>query len=326
MNPRDIVRCNLDFTKPPRIGLNFDRGRRDDFCWGGIGPSSVWRERRWVEGNIEYYDDEWGNVWHRVSDMSSGGEVWQPALADWSALRAYQLPDLATPGRYEAVRQLFTQDHEHYHMASLPGFPFAICRYLRKMEIYLQDLVLERECVDELHDRVTTLLEQVIERFAQAGADGVFFCEDWGTQERLLVSPSMWRDIYKPLYLRLCSRAHHLGLHVIMHSCGYDWAILDDLAETGVNCFQFDQPELYGLERLADKLHNLHMCLFSPVDIQQTLPTGDHRRIADAARRMVSLFGGVHGGFIAKNYSDLVGIGVKPEWDDWAYQAFLETM
>jgi hypothetical protein len=310
---------------PPRIGLNFDRGREDDFCWGDIGPPSTWRERRWAEGDIEYYDDEWGNVWHRVVGMSTGGEVWKPALADWSMLRDYQLPDLADPQRYEGARRLFAQDREHYRAASLPGFPFAICRYLRKMEVYLQDLVLERACIDELHDRVTTLLERVIEQFAWAGADGIFFCEDWGTQERLLVSPTMWREIYKPLYLRLCGRAHRLGLHVIMHSCGYNWAILDDLAEVGVNCFQFDQPELYGLENLAHKLRDLKVCLFAPVDIQRTMPTGDHDRITSTARRMVSLFGGVHGGFVAKNYPDLNGIGVRSDWDDWAYHAFLDA-
>ena len=33
-----------------------------------------------------------------------------------------------------------------------------------------------------------------IARFAEAGADGVMFAEDWGTQDRLLVSPATWRE------------------------------------------------------------------------------------------------------------------------------------
>jgi hypothetical protein len=32
-----------------------------------------------------------------------------------------------------------------------------------------------------------------------------------------------------------------------------------------------------------------------------------------------------HGGLIAKNYPDLHGIGVEPEWDDWAYEEFLRA-
>ncbi len=31
------------------------------------------------------------------------------------------------------------------------------------------------------------------------------------------------------------------------------------------------------------------------------------------------------GGFIAKNYPDLKGIGVRPEWDQWACEAFLSA-
>jgi uroporphyrinogen-III decarboxylase len=240
-------------------------------------------------------------------------------------LKDYQLPDLAAPERYQTARQRFADEKERYRMAGLPGFPFAICRYLRKMEVYFQDLILERDRVDELHDRVTTLLENMIRQYAQAGADGVTFCEDWGTQERLLIRPDMWREIYKPLYRRLCSTAHQCGLHVLMHSCGYDWDILDDLAEAGVNAMQFDQPALYGLERLAQKMQSRKLCLYSPVDIQRILPTGDRERIVSEARRMAKLFSGEHGGFIAKNYGDLKGIGVQPEWDRWAYEAFLES-
>jgi len=36
------------------------------------------------------------------------------------------------------------------------------------------------------------------------------------------------------------------------------------------------------------------------------------------ALRMCRIFDGF---LIAKNYGDLKGIGVKEEWDDWAYEA-----
>ena len=38
--------------------------------------------------------------------------------------------------------------------------------------------------------------------------------------------------------------------------------------------------------------------------------------------RLVTLF---RGGFIAKNYGDLHGIGVDPEWDKWAYDTFVRV-
>ncbi len=321
MTAREVIRRNLEHDNPARIGMDFDGGRMNDFCSAGFSPSETWQQQRWVEGDVEYYTDEWGNIWHRSVHGGRGGEIYRPAIDDWAKLKDYQLPDMDNPRRFESVRQRFAQETERFRVGYLPGFPFDICRYLRKMENYFADLVLEREHIDELHERVTALLERMIVRYAEAGADAVFFCEDWGVQDRLMIHPAMWREIFKPLFVRLCNTARAHGVKVMMHSCGYVWDILDDLAEAGICCMQFDQPALYGLERLSAKLRELGMCLYSPVDIQKVLPTGDRRLIEHTAHRMVELF---RGGFIANNYRDLKGIGVHPEWDEWAYQVFLK--
>lgn len=323
MTPREIIRRNLELTGPERIGMAFGgAGRMHDMHTVGLAPSRTWTGRRWTEGSMEYYDDEWGNLWARIVGMSKGGEIHEPVLRDWADVDTFRLPDMAEPYRYEGAAAALAQAGDRYRMFFLPGFPFAICRYLRKMENYFQDLILERENVDRLHERVTSLLEAVIRQCAKAGADGIFFCEDWGTQERLLVSPAMWREIFKPLFRRLCGAAHECGMNVIMHSCGCIGAIIDDLAEVGVNGLQFDQPALHGLEPLAERLQRLGVCLYAPVDIQRVLPTGDRARIEHEARRMIELFGGPRGGLIATTYGDLPGIGVQPEWEQWAYDIF----
>lgn len=322
MTPREVIRANLAREGACRIGMNFSGGRWNDMTGAPLGPVPGWEPRRWTEGGVEYYDDEWGNVWHRLVGMSRGGEVHTPAIRDWSQAAAYRMPDIANAERFRHAPEAFARAGDLYRLGGLPGFPFAICRYLRRMDNYLQDLALERANIDRLHGRVTDLLEEMICRWADAGADGVFFCEDWGVQNRLLVSPRMWRDVFRPLFSRLCGAARQRGLQVIMHSCGYVWDILDDLADVGVSAMQFDQPALYGLERLAAKLDGLGMALHAPVDIQAVLPTGDRQRIESDARRMVDLFGG---GFIAKDYPDLHGIGVEAEWDAWAYDVFAEA-
>lgn len=322
MTSKEIIRANIRRTNPERIGLNFGNDRRCDLTSLSYDSSSKWKEKRWTEGGVEYHDDEWGNIWHRLVGLSAGGEIYRPVIDDWSKLDEYELPNLADPLFYRHIPQKMLETPGLYHMGTLPGFPFAVCRYMRKMEIYFQDLILEREHIDILHRRVTALLQGMIAQYGQQGLDGIFFCEDWGVQDRLLISPAMWREIYKPLFVQLCGTAHDCGLDVLMHSCGYNTAILDDLAEAGVNVFQFDQPALYGLEFLAEKIKALKVCLWAPVDIQRILPTGNRDLIEAEARKMVALF---RGGFIAKQYSDLHGIGVKPEWDQWAYAAFLEA-
>ena len=152
--------------------------------------------------------------------------------------------------------------------------------------------------------------------------DGVFFCEDLGVQDRVLIGPRMWDDIFRPLYERLTSRAHQHGMKVIQHSCGFNWELVDNLCGAGIDCLQFDQPAVYDMPALAAKLRRHGVGLYSPCDIQKVLPTGDRDLIVRETRRLVETF---RGGFIAKNYGDLHGIGVMPEWDQWAYDTFVEV-
>ena len=322
MIPREIIIRNIECACDDRIGFNFTNGenRLNDFT--GAGCDHNIEIQRWEEGDYEYYADIWGNVWHRIKGRSQGGEVYKSVLEEWSDLDDLELPDLDNPAHYERARTLGASDTDLFRVGWLMGWPFAICRYMRKMEVYFVDLIAERERIDVLHDRVTTLLEGVIDRYGEAGMDAVMFCEDLGTQDRLLMSPSMWRDVFRPLCERLTSRAHRYGMKVIQHSCGYNWNLVDDLCEAGIDCLQFDQPAVYDLPALAAKLRKHGVGLFSPCDIQRILPTGDRELIERETRRLVDAF---RGGLIAKNYGDLHGIGVEPEWDQWAYDTFVRV-
>jgi uroporphyrinogen decarboxylase len=321
MIARDIIRQNIEYRGEGRIGFNFGgKGRRDDIAVVGCDQKTP--TRTWKEGNIEYSTDIWGNVWYRFKDMSQSGEVFKPILEDWAALDNLTLPALDKPEYYAAARQLVETDTEHFRVGFMPGWPFAICRYMRKMEVYLVDLIAERERIDILHDRVTTLLEKIIDGFGAAGLDGIFFCEDLGVQDRTLMSPAMWTDVFRPLYERLTGRAHRYGMKVIQHSCGYNWELVDGLCEAGIDCLQFDQPSVYDMPALAAKLRRHGVGLYAPVDIQKVLPTGDRALIERETERLVNTF---RGGLIAKNYGDLPGIGVKPEWDQWAYETFVRV-
>ena len=319
MTSREIIKANIECACEERIGFNFSpEGWKNDFSSAGIAHGL--EPKRWVEGDTEYYYDIWGNLWHRLEGMSAGGEVLNAVLDDWSKMDALELPNLTDPVFYENARNLVSTDKENFRTGFMP-WVFATARYMRKMEIYFMDLVLEREKIDILHERITTLLEGVVEQYGKAGMDAIMFCEDLGIQDRTLMSPEMWREILRPHYERLTSKAHEYGMKVIQHSCGYNMALIDDLCEAGIDCLQFDQPAAYDQPELAKKLRKHKVGLFSPCDIQKVMPTGDKELIVSETKRMVENF---RGGLIAKNYPDLHGIGVEPEWDKWAYDTFVK--
>ncbi|HOF17881.1 MAG TPA: uroporphyrinogen decarboxylase family protein [Phycisphaerae bacterium] len=322
MTPREIILANIENTGAPRCGLTFSGKRIDDMIGGGAGPSKTYTPRRWQEGKKEYYDDEWGNLWVRMVGGSVKGEILEPVLKDWKQLDDFTPPDYSDPDRWANMRKYFAQPTDRFKLAHIGGWIFDNARYLRKMEIYFTDMVEFPEELHRLHAMVAGVFEAKIHAAGQAQADGIMIGEDMGTQNGLLFSPAMWREYFKDLYTRLFGLAHEYGMKVLMHSCGYNWEILDDLLDAGVDVFQFDQPARYDMLALAAKLRSRKAALWAPVDIQKVLPTGDRKLIESEARRMVETFRGC---LICKNYPDLPGIGVREEWDRWAYEAILRA-
>ena len=68
MTPREIIYANLEHAGAPRPGMTFNRGRMNDFCIAGMNEGLSYRQKRWTEGDVEYYDDVWGNFWKRMKD------------------------------------------------------------------------------------------------------------------------------------------------------------------------------------------------------------------------------------------------------------------
>ena len=321
MNSREIILANIAHTNPPRCGMTFDGGRIDDFEWCGLTPHG-YEQQRWTDGPREYYDDEWGNLWVRMVDGSVKGEIYRPAIQEWRQLDDLQGPDYSHPDCAAEMADRFGRPTDKFKLAFIGGWIFDNARYLRKMEIYFADLALYPDEVDRMHRRVAAVYEQKIHLAGRAGADGIFIGEDMGTQTGLLFSPRMFRHYFKAMYARLLAIAHDYGMKVFLHSCGQNWAIVPDLLDVGVDVFQFDQPTLYDMPKLAATLRERRAALCSPVDIQKILPTGDRAVIEAGAREMYDIF---EGGLICKNYLDLPGIGVRPEWDQWAYEAICDA-
>ena len=316
MTPREIILANVNHERPPRPGVTFTRGRHQDMVLSEMDCFRGYRQKRWVEGRREYYDDFWGNLWVRMVDGCLGGEVEKPALPDWDMLPDFRLPELDFDANVAKLKADFAREPEKFHMASHHDWVFGTARYLRKLENYLMDMALYPDEVHELNRKLRPFFEQLIAIAAAAGADGYMLHEDMGTQTGLLFSPAMWDEFFKELYTDLFGMMHAAGLKVFMHSCGQNSEAVERLLAAGVDCFQFDQPTVYDPAFLRPLLDRYRAALWSPIDIQKILPTNDPERI-DAG--VAEMFRDYEGCLIFKNYGDLHGIGVTVESDQYAY-------
>lgn len=327
MTSREIIRRVVAFDNPERIGFAFSgyqgQPRLNDIVGGGPAADPNLVKEEWTEGNYLCSRDEWGNVWAKV-DTRHSGEVIRGVIQTWDDLDSYVPPTLADPARYQATGDYWAKDTEHYRLGTFPGFAFNVTRYMRGFEQFLLDCAAEPQQVMRLNDMVVDLVEKIIDIQADIGADGIFTCEDWGTQDKLLMSPAMWRKLFLPSFERVVARAHSRGLTVWMHSCGYLWEIIPDLIAVGVDVLQFDQQENYPLQRLADHFAG-KVTFWCPVDIQKVLQTQDKQTIQEYAKRQRQLLGGHGGGFVCKDYGDWRALGITEEEQQWAYEAFVEV-
>ena len=320
MTSREIVEATLTFGGGPRIGMTMPEPFPNDLL--SAGRTGEETQQLEPQGNeFRRWRDEWGVVWASLTDYDKG-EVVDGAIGDWADLDAYQPPDLGRQADYDVAAKSFAAETKRFRVGNIPGFVFNVARKLRKLDIYLCDLLLEPEKIKRLHEIVRGELLKAIDCWAAAGADAIMFPEDWGTQDQLMISPAMWREIFKPEFQVLAGRAREHGMHVLMHSCGKITAIIGDLIECGVACLQFDQPRLHGIDALAE--FSGQVTFWCPVDIQKTLQTRDPQQIREEARLLVAKLGAGGGGFMAGYYWGNEAIGLTPDVQEIACKAFEE--
>jgi uroporphyrinogen decarboxylase len=165
-------------------------------------------------------------------------------------LREFPFPDLSAPYR---VRGLASQvDHLHAqglaaggNLPHLGGELFEAAWRLRGLENFLLDLVERTQWAHYLLDRLAELARRNARALAEAGVDVLALDDDVGMPRTMMISPSHWRQFFKPRLAGIIAAARETkpDLRVLFHSDGYFEPIVGDLMEIGVNAINPLQPE-----------------------------------------------------------------------------------
>lgn len=312
MTPREVVQKTVRFEGADRIPYALTEPYGSDFAGVGMNPSPDARPKSGV--------DEWGCVWENIG-VSNLGEVKQPVLKDWANYGALSIPNIQDTRRWGSLDRARDQAGDKFLMASGVSL-YERVHFLRGLEDTWVDIHTAPAELGRLIDVLVDMNLYAIERYARAGADGYMWCDDWGLQNRLMISPESWREIWKPRYARVYRAAHDTGLLTFLHSCGDVTAILDDLIEIGLDVIQMDQQENMGLKRLGQQFGG-RITFWCPVDIQTTMVHGSLDEIRAYCRKLVATLARPKGGFIAKWYGDPGGAGHTQESIDAMCDEFL---
>ena len=228
---------------------------------------------------------EWGYRWQRLDDGTMG-QPHEPVLPDWNDLDGYTFPDVNADLRLAGLAEFKERSEDFYRLPMLIITGFTTYTFLRGFENAMMDFMAERRRAEKLLDRIFAFEKELMALAAEAGFDGFHFGDDWGMQNGLVVSPQLWREIFKPRYRDQFEHAHNLGLHVWFHSCGNPGAILGDLHEIGVDVMNIAQPNVVDLQAVSRNLRG-RQCFLLPISYQTVSITGTPEEILAEGRRLL---------------------------------------
>ena len=304
------VRKALHFQYPDRFPYDFDESKLPADA-GACGSDMLWVSpaHKVTEDNV----NEWGVKYEVIEGSHTFGEPKVFPLAGRDSLEGFRFPDFTEAWRYEALADAVKQNGgKKYVLGMLPNGIFHPMFDLLGFEDFCLQILLNEPLVDELCEKLTESAVSVCTEMARYGVDGIITIDDTALQDRHIIGMGLFDKIFTPRFRRLYSHAHGLGMDTFIHTCGFTFGILDSLIEAGLDAANLDQQHNMGMEKLAERYKG-KVCFYCPLDIQRTPGMSDGEIITEV-RRMVEYFSSEAGGFIPKNYTMPLSVGMDDHY------------
>lgn len=301
---KELVRQAIEFENPRRVPIWFVNADQTE------GDCMVYHLSLNDEVDGLTSVNEWG---YRLESLGDGtmGHPTRPHIGDLDVVSGASVPALNEKRRMAAVGQFFEECGDRYRLASLDLSGFTVYTLLRGFENSMEDFLLRPGGFARLMDLIIDWECDLTATCAKHGFDGIHFADDWGTQSGLMISPKLWRELFKPRYARQFAKARELGLDVWFHCCGNFADIAEDLHEIGVDVLNIAQPNVVDVAAVARGLRG-KQCFLMPISYQTVSIRGTVEEIYAEAQRLHDLLGTARGGFIGyvEEYSCM---GMSPE-------------
>ncbi|HYL81558.1 MAG TPA: uroporphyrinogen decarboxylase family protein [Candidatus Acidoferrum sp.] len=177
----------------------------------------------------------------------------------------------------------------------VPGRIFSLGQFMCGFANWLVQLKVNPDFCEALLDRALAIQLTMAEATLRAvgdAADILYLADDYGTQAGPLISPDMFRQIFKPRMARLIQfLRQRSSARIAFHSCGSVYAFIPDFIDVGVDILNPVQVSSAGMDtaRLRREFGR-HLVFWGAVDSQRVLPLGTTDDVrAEVARRVQDL-------------------------------------
>lgn len=235
----------------------------------------------------------------------------------------YPMPDLTADYRWEGVdkqvESLIKQDL--IAVASMQMTIFEISWYLRDIQNFLADMVLNEELAVAILDRVTEIRVEMAKRYAKADVDILMLGDDVSTQEAMMMSVPMWQKFIKPRLKKVIDSAKKIKEDVLIfyHGDGNLRDIIPDLIEVGVDVLNPVQPECFDPVEVKREFGD-RLSFWGTIGTQTTMPFGSPEEVRRVCKEMIEKVGKGGGLLLAPTHL------LEPEVPFENIMAFLEAV
>ena len=292
------------------------RGVRD------IHPAKTLERNRSREPHSPFIDS-WGSGQKEIEP----GE-WFPGIHPLSSANTIEdlenypgWPDMSDPTRIAHVKQIAQRLAQENQFAILATpwllFPLERAFAMQGMDHFLLNLAIYPDFARALLQKTAGLCKQLMGPFLEElgeNVDMIKIGDDLGTQESLLMSPDMYRDILKPIhadYIRFIK--DRTEAKVFFHTDGDVVPLIDDFIEMGVdilNPIQTSAGKMSDLKTLKKRFgKNIIFC--GGIDTHRILPAGTPEEVRDEVKRVMHVLG-EGGGYMVASVHTIMN-DVPPE-------------
>jgi len=327
---RETVKRAIEFGGPDRVPISGE----DTFfaCVSSYDAELLTA----MEEGLTSWTDEWGVEYRRPIKETVGAEnkgmPIDAPLKDLEDISAYphwpRIEDDYYRQRFEEVGQAVARCAEDGRYLIVGWFCLAErLWHLEGMEAAFVNLALDPGRIKAILERIERFTMDALEETGRrwpGRIDGFYMGDDWGTQSGALISMKHFREFFKPRYRRLFARAHELGMHTWMHSCGYINDILEELIDCGLEVVNIGQPLALGIDAIGSRYAG-RIAFEVSADIQKMLPINAGTSLEDIAahvRELIVRWGTTKGGIIGADYGGYESIGTTAERAECALSAF----
>jgi len=242
-----------------------------------------------------YFRDEFGVVWNKSIDEDIGNPE-NCVIQSKADLDELVMPTIKDDARFNDFKTLIKKNNDQFVLCDFGFSLFERAWTMRGMENVLCDMACDGKFIETFLDRLLEWDLNMMDYIVKYDVDGIFFGDDWGQQQGLIMGPAHWRKYIKPRIAKLYARAGQHEKMVFIHSCGDIEEILPDLIEAGVDVLNPFQPEAFDIYKIK-KSYGDKISFFGGMSTQKVLPFGSPEDVRKETRKLLKEIGN-NGGYI----------------------------